>query len=118
MSKTLTREKEILMRNSDISEHFRVLEEDSDVKTTIIELTVEPWYGIQYHYNTVKLQPETGDNELPLQFEYDIDHVPEGVEVAADDLVDFETFLGDVLVAIIVGKENEIRDDDSIESDK
>lgn len=105
------------MRNNDIKSQFRLLNEESDVETTIIEITVEPWYGIQYHYNKVKLNPENEQHELPLQFEYDIDLVPEGIEVAADDIVDFETFLGDVLVAIIVGKENEIRDDDSFESD-
>lgn len=104
------------MRNDDIKTHYRLLNEESSVDTTIIEITVEPWYGIQYHYNRVQLAPENENNELPLKFEYDIDVVPDGVVIEEEDLVDFETFLGDVLVAIIVGKENEIRDDDSFES--
>ena len=106
------------MKNDDIKSQFRILNEDSDISTTLIELTVDPWYGIKYHYNTVKIQPETKDSELPLQFEYNIDLIPDGIIIGdGPDLVDFETFLGDVLVAIIVGKEDEIRDDNTNESD-
>jgi hypothetical protein len=113
-----TREAEILMKNDDIKNQFRILDEDSDISTTLIELIVEPWYGVKYHYNTVKIQPETEDSELPLQFEYDIDYVPDGIVIEdGPPMIDFETFLGDVLVAIIVGKENEIRDNDTDESD-
>ena len=52
---------------------------------------------------------------MNLQFEYDIDETPEGLEVdklKSEDRKEFETVLGDILVDIVESK-NENRTDNT-----
>lgn len=71
-----------------------------------IELLDEAYAGLIYSYGAVKVGDEVDIPEsdtpdpLHLSFVYDIHHTPENVNVD-EDIVKFETMLGDILVEII-----------------
>lgn len=99
-----------------VQKTYTLLDEDaSDTRTTKIRLDVDKYKGIVYHYGTVKLSPPNPDDILNVKFDYYIDTMPRGKEVGEDieSQKDFETLLGDILVSIIISKENEIRDNDT-----
>jgi len=77
-----------------------------DEKLARIQLTDDKWNGIIYHYETVSVS-EDEDGGATLKFDYDIDSVPEHIDIdnlLPEDQADFESCIGDILVSIIEEK--------------
>ncbi len=82
-----------------------------DEDTAKIKILDGKYKDLVYHYNYVSFNEES----VNLQFEYDIDETPEGLEVdklKSEDRKEFETVLGDILVDIVETK-NENRTDNT-----
>ena len=68
-----------------------------------IRLLDEKWVGLEYHYTTVSFKMDDGNPVLKMT--YEIDSVPEDVDVnrlSEDDKADFTALLGDIAVDIIL----------------
>jgi hypothetical protein len=96
---------------------YTILDEDSDSDTAKIRLDVDPYKGILYHYNTIQLGDEKEDGSVPLKYTYDIDFWPDSVDESHAKSAKLEKLMGDIVVAIIIEKENETRNNDTIISD-
>jgi hypothetical protein len=86
-------------------------DEYKDEDTAKIRILDGKYKDLVYHYNYVSFNEES----VNLQFEYDIDETPEGLEVdklKSEDRKEFETVLGDILVDIVESK-NENRTDNT-----
>ena len=86
-------------------------DEYKDEDTAKIRILDGKYKDLVYHYNYVSFNEES----VNLQFEYDIDETPEGLEVdklKSEDRKEFETVLGDILVDIVESK-NENRTDNN-----
>jgi len=82
-----------------------------DEDTAKIKILDGKYKDLVYHYNYVSFNEES----VNLQFEYDIDETPEGLEVdklESKDRKEFEIVLGDILVDIVETK-NENRTDNT-----
>ncbi len=82
-----------------------------DEDTAKIKILDGKYKDLVYHYNYVSFNEES----VNLQFEYDIDETPEGLEVdklESEDRKEFEIVLGDILVDIVETK-NENRTDNT-----
>jgi len=69
--------------------------------------------GLVYHYNTVSVgdteHVREGTDVVKFSFDYDVDEYPENYhELDEYELIDLETLLGDILVAIILEKEQNV----------
>ena len=96
---------------------YKVIFDDEykDEDTAKIKILEGKYKELVYHYNYVSFNEES----VNLQFEYDIDETPEGLEI--DDLdesdrEELEQILGDILVNIVETK-NETRTDNTDKSD-
>lgn len=80
-------------------------DEGADDETAKVRLTEGKFTGIVYHYNTITFHEAVEDDEDSiLNFNYEIDDLPEGFDVTAmtdEDKEEFERTLADVLDAII-----------------
>ena len=94
---------------SSASDWYRLTEDDSTVDTTVIEITVDPYKDVLYYYQKVSMSE--ADSSAKLSFTYDIVNCPDDVDIH-NNVEEFETLLGDILVSIICEKENELRDND------
>jgi len=86
-------------------------DEYKDEDTAKIRILDGKYKDLVYHYNYVSFNEES----VNLQFEYDIDETPEGLEVdklESEDRKEFEIVLGDILVDIVESK-NENRTDNT-----
>ena len=86
-------------------------DEYKDEDTAKIIILDGKYKDLVYHYNYVSFNEES----VNLQFEYDIDETPEGLEVdklESEDRKEFEIVLGDILVDIVESK-NENRTDNT-----
>ena len=86
-------------------------DEYKDEDTAKIRILDGKYKDLVYHYNYVSFNEES----VNLQFEYDIDETPEGLEVdklKSEDRKEFETVLGDILVDIVESK-NDNRTDNT-----
>ena len=86
-------------------------DEYKDEDTAKIRILDGKYKDLVYHYNYVSFNEES----VNLQFEYDIDETPEGLEVdklKSEDRKEFEIVLGDILVDIVESK-NENRTDNT-----
>ena len=86
-------------------------DEYKDEDTAKIRILDGKYKDLVYHYNYVSFNEES----VNLQFEYDIDETPEGLEVDKlkfEDRKEFEIVLGDILVDIVESK-NENRTDNT-----
>lgn len=77
-----------------IHENFELLEEDYE-NNQLIRLTSEKYSGIIYSYGRVNLIEE--DDQLRIQFEYDIHENPIGIL----NETDFRNTIGDILVDLM-----------------
>lgn len=80
---------------------FRVLwDEHEDEEFARIELTEGEWKDTVYHYVQVQINEDSAVSGK-LTFSYDIDELPDGVEILEGDVKRFEQHIGDILISII-----------------
>tara|TARA_R110000803_G_scaffold183535_1_gene245859 strand:- start:429 stop:752 length:324 start_codon:yes stop_codon:yes gene_type:complete len=80
-----------------------LFDEYPDEKLARIKLTSGQWQGIVYNYHTIGFVEQDNDDAV-LKFEYDIIHTPKHLDVEGltkEDKIEFEDYLGDILVSII-----------------
>lgn len=86
---------------------FEVLfDEYEDQELARIRIEEDGWEGLIYHYGKVDVS-EDGD-QATLSFEYDVDYVPENIDLdslSEEDQKSFETILGDIILQIIEEKQ-------------
>lgn len=102
---------------SNIWSKFEVLEQTSEAETAIIKIIDEKWKGVEYYYSTISIEEDKDKDDIGiLSFEYHITNSPNEFvleELLDDDKSDFETMIGDILVALI---EQRIQDEETDES--
>ena len=89
-----------------VSENFT-----STSNTAVLEIVNYPKFnGIKYSYNKVTVKEVSFDNGLNVQFEYNIEDTPEEMDpetFSENDMEEFHTFLGDVMMAFVTSKYGE-----------
>jgi hypothetical protein len=99
-----------------IHNKYKFIKRDTD-NHCCIQLLVPPFTGLIFHYKRYQLVNLDTDEE-GIQFEYEVDHIPETFEWADDRQEVFDALLGQILLGVLEEMlKSEREDQETIEFD-